>query len=65
MVAQVNLVDVASVLAQNDTAQKFQCSVSVSPENMKSTVDSLWTPMEWYQLKYDYYFDILLENSEQ
>lgn len=64
MVAQVNLVDVASVLALNDTKEKFRYDTFESPEEVEGKVDGM-TAIEYYNLKYDYYFDILLENSEQ
>lgn len=66
MVAQVNLVDVASVLAMNDTKNYFY-GFGFKPEEIEDSPLAIngVTPFDFYSKKYDYYFDILLENSEQ
>lgn len=66
MVANVNIVDAASLLAMNDT-KKYFYGLGLKPEDIENSPLSIngVTAFEYYQKKYDYYFDILLENSEQ
>lgn len=64
MVAEVNLVDVASIFALDDTKKKYNMPENVSPENwVHINIDTL-SAMEYYNIQYEYYFGILLENTQ-
>lgn len=64
MVTNVNIVDAASRLAMNDLKNHFVVNADQSPEDVRGLHNDL-TAIEYYNYRYDYYFDILLENSEQ
>lgn len=60
MEIKIDVGQVAEVLAQNDTAEKFRSCVTISPEDMPNIFGDTLSPMEFYQKKYDHYFEILL-----
>lgn len=64
MVVELNIVDVASVFAMKDLRNNFVVNADESPEDVRGTHNDL-SAIEYYNFRYDYYFNILLDYSKE
>lgn len=64
MVIELDAMAVADKFAMNDLRQHFVVNADQSPEDVRGTHADL-TAMEYYTIRYDYYFDILLQYSKE